>query len=303
MATKRWTAFRAGLPERRAERRQPDGRARGRVGEGLVEPGHEDGVACVLGDPHAVQERQRGEVEVARAPAEQRRVEREDDGRAAARLRATDERADQVVVGAPVELEPARRPGPDGVHRGGRRLHRHARLARKHERDAECGGRPRHGEVRLRVRHLQHADGRQQQRRRQVEAEQRSREVARVGAAQDAGDDAMSVECRAVGRHRPLLARAAGEVGPRLIGNRRARGLRQSPRVGGDDGPLAGDAGNEHGALAAWAGGLERRIGHGGAGQGPANVVPTRWSRCRRRRGASPGRRARAGGSPQRLAR
>ena len=103
-------------------------------------------VARVLRDPLAAQERQVGEVEVARAPAEHRRVERDHDRLAAARLGARDEALDEVVVGAPVELEPARRVAELArarLHRARRLVgedHRHALGARRR---ARRRGRPR----------------------------------------------------------------------------------------------------------------------------------------------------------------
>ena len=89
-------------------------RRRARLGRLLVpviaflEQTAENRVAGVLGDSHPAQERQPGEVEVARAPAEQGRVEGDHDRLAPAALGPGDEALDELVAGRPVELEPAR---------------------------------------------------------------------------------------------------------------------------------------------------------------------------------------------------
>ena len=59
--------------------------------------------------PDRLQERQVGALQVARAPGQQRRVERDDDRPVARRLGAADEARGQLVVLGPVELVPARR--------------------------------------------------------------------------------------------------------------------------------------------------------------------------------------------------
>ena len=75
----------------------------------LVEMRPEDRVAEELREPLAVQEREVAEPQVARAPAEDQRVERDDDRAVPGRPRAVDEAARDLAVAEPVELEPAGR--------------------------------------------------------------------------------------------------------------------------------------------------------------------------------------------------
>ncbi len=114
----------------------------------------EDGVRRVLGDALAAGERQVPEVEVAWTPAEVCRVERDDEGVAAARLGPRDEALDEVVVAAPVELVPV----PRATQGAGDLLHRHRGLGAEDLGDALLAGAPRDGEVGLVVCHRQHAD-------------------------------------------------------------------------------------------------------------------------------------------------
>ena len=96
-------------------------------------------VGQVLRDPLGARERQRPEVEVLRAPAEHRRVERDHDRLAPDRRGARQEGVDQLLVGAPVQLEPARRV----AHHRRAVLHRRRRLVGEHVRQPERRRRPR----------------------------------------------------------------------------------------------------------------------------------------------------------------
>ena len=176
-------------------------------------------VGQILRQPLPFQERQRGLVEVARAPAEQRRVERHHDRPAAAGFRARHQRAHETVVARPVELEPARcRP-----HRGRRLLHRHRRLVRKDVADPFGGRRARHREIGLGMHHLQHADRREQHRCHVSSAEQLDREVAHRDVVEHARHETVPVEGGAVGAHRRLHPRPADDVGRGLRAHRGRR--------------------------------------------------------------------------------
>ena len=157
----------------------------------------EDRVARVLRDPLAAQERQVGDVQVARAPAEHRRVERDHDRLAAAALGALDEAGDEVVVGGPVELEPARRV----AELARARLHRARGLVGEDHRHALGARRARDRQVGVVVDHLQHADRAQQERRVQLAAEQLDARVALGDVAQHPRHDPPAVEALAVGAH------------------------------------------------------------------------------------------------------
>ena len=96
------------LHERAQRLRRGLRRRRLAVGRALRHQAAEHRVARVLRDALPAQEGEEGGLEVARAPADDRRVERQHDRLAAARLGARDEALDEVVRRAPVELEPAR---------------------------------------------------------------------------------------------------------------------------------------------------------------------------------------------------
>ena len=254
---------------------RPAGRRRGR----LVEQPLEDGIARVLGDPLAAQEREVGEVEVARAPAQHRGVEREDDRLAPAGLGAPDEALDQLVRGAPVELEPARRV----AHRRRALLHRNRGLAREDHRHALGSGGARSEEVAAVARQLEHADRRQQERRRERAAEQLDAHVARRDVAEHARDDAPLVERLPVRPHRVLVAGAAGQIGEGLG---RAGPCGHAPRA-------------QPGRWALRAAGRGRRSGiPPPAALGPCRVGPARAHHSERARQAT-----RRSGMPARAAR
>ncbi len=113
----------------RKRRESPNGARRGsrprlgrrtRRGDALLDEAREDRIARVLRDALATHERQAADVQVGSAPAEHLRVERDHDRSRADRLRAADEALDELIVGAPVQLEPAR----SVAERIGDRLHR-----------------------------------------------------------------------------------------------------------------------------------------------------------------------------------
>ena len=135
----------------------------------------EDRVAEELAAAFALDERQVGVPQVARAPAERQRVERDDDRAVPGRLGALDEaRADLAVVD-PVELEPARRAGLGDL------LDRVRRRAREQQRDA--GGRRRPCATPTSascVRDREHADRREQERRRRAAVPSTSTEMSRA---------------------------------------------------------------------------------------------------------------------------
>ena len=157
--------IRASLAEQGSDRRECDpARCRCLLPQRLLERFDEHRVARVLGDPLSAEERQVREIEVANAPAEHRRVEREDDRTAPAPLSPRDEARDELVRRAPVELEPAR----CVAHGTCCFLHRARGLVREDERDALRGGCARYGDVRLAVRHLEDADRTEDERARQL---------------------------------------------------------------------------------------------------------------------------------------
>ena len=171
-------------------------------------------VARVLRDPLAAQERQVGEVEVARAPAEHRRVEREHDRLAAARLGALDEARDEVVLGRPVELEPARRV----AELARARLHRARRLVGEDHRHAARRA-PR---------------GRPPRRPRRRPS--RARRPGTAGTASPAGGRTARRPCRARRRRAASAARSASGRSPRgwrarWRRCRRRRRCRRTPRT------------------------------------------------------------------------
>ena len=192
----------------------------------------EDRVARVLRDAHAARERQVGEVEVARAPAEQVGVERHDDRFAAGCLGPAQQRGVEVVGGRPVELEQPRS-GRRGI---AHLLHRDGCLIRERVRDAEgCRG-PRHGEVGVGVGDLHDAERREQERRRAARAEEVDRQVARRDVAQRPRPHLPAIERGAVGGDRALGARSARDVGERLGAQRLAGGRFEGVGVDGHAG-------------------------------------------------------------------
>ena len=218
---------------RRAAAAAPAVAGRGRGA--LLDQPPEHRVGGVLRDALAERERQVAQVEVARPPAQHRRVEGDHERVAAGRLRPADQALDQLVGRRPVQLEPARRV----AHRRGALLHRHRRLVGEDHRHARGDA-----AARATARSASSCtsssapDRREQQRGGQPSSEQLDRGVAAADVAQHPGDDGPPVERRPVGPLRDLVARAAGHVGvgarvqrllrPRLQrphGRRHARGV------------------------------------------------------------------------------
>ena len=133
----------------------PSARGRG-TGQRLGELAHEDGIAGVLRDALADHEREVRLVEVSRAPTEHRGIQRDNERFASARLGAAHEAFDELVVLAPVQLEPSR----CVTHRGRASFHRHGCLIREDHRKPARGSGTRDRRIRLRVHQFEHADGR-----------------------------------------------------------------------------------------------------------------------------------------------
>ena len=151
-------------------------------------------VGGVLRDPLAERERQVPEVQVARPPAEHRRVQRDDDGSQPAasarpsRLSTSSSDVDQYSC----------------IHRGASPiaaavLHRHRRLVGEDHRHADRRRGPGDRQVGLRVHQLQGADRPEQQRRRQPSSEQLDGGVPRLTSRSTRGTTA----------HRSNAARSA----------------------------------------------------------------------------------------------
>ena len=158
-------------------------------------------VGRVLRDALAQRERQVPEVEVARAPAEHRGVERDHERVAAGGLGPPDQALDELVRRRPVQLEPAR-----GVaHRGGALLHRHRRLVGEDHRHAHRRRRAGHGEVGLVVHQLEGA------------------RPGRAAAGRAAGG-------RTARPRSPGCSRRAAPAAPRPTGRRRPGWPAASPR-------------------------------------------------------------------------
>jgi hypothetical protein len=201
------------------------------------EPG-EHRVRGVLGDPQPAAERQVPEVEVARAPAEHRRVQGDDDRVAPAALRAVQEAVDEVVRGRPVELEPARRRASG---RGDRLQWRPGLVAHDH-RHPRRGGPAGDREVGVAAHQVERADRGQQQRRRETSAEEVDGEVALGRAAQHPRHDLVAGVRRPVGAHRRLGAGPAADVGVGGAAHRPPTAAFPFRRGRGDAGAAAGDA-------------------------------------------------------------
>ncbi len=179
---------------------------------GLLEVVAEDRVLEEVGDPHALQEREPGLLQVARLPAGDEGVDGDDDRAVPGRLGPPDEALDVAALGGPVELEPARRV-PSGL---GDLLEREVRCGAGDHRHAEAGRRARRRQLAVLVDDLLHADRRQQQRRRHLGPENGGREVAFGDVAQHSRDEAMPREGGAVGVHRLLGPGAGEDVGGRV---------------------------------------------------------------------------------------
>ena len=195
------TGMRASHVEQGADRRKRWLRAtRHRLRERFPGEPLKDGITRILLDALAAQKWKVRRIEIARAPPEQRGIERHDERGAAAGFRAREETSDQFIGATPIELKPARRISHD--RRGA--LHRLRRLVRKNHRQPARGGRGGHGDIGLRVR--------QQERRRQALAEELDARIARGDVAQHAWDNLPAIKRAAVRVHGPLQAGPAGEI-------------------------------------------------------------------------------------------
>jgi len=249
----------ADLDEHLQCREVPAGLGGSRAGGRLRQQPREHRVARVLGDPHAAQERQPAEVEVAGAPPEHRRVERHRDRLAPARLGAAREALHELLARAPVELEPARRVAEDL----GDLLHRHRGLVRVDHRHAEVAHGARHRPLGLAMGHLENADGSDQERRRERPPQHLDARVALRHVAQHARDDPPPVEGGPVGAHGRARPGAAGDVRERLGRHGLARSLLELRGVGGHPRPIAAHAPGVDGCLlleAAHGTGFYRRL-------------------------------------------
>ncbi len=244
--------------EQRADGRRGDPDLRGGSDAAVGTPGDpgvdespEHRVARVLRDAHAPDEGQVGAVEVARAPAELLRVERDLEGVHADRLGACDQALDEFVVGTPVQLVPERATaalGRDALHGNGG-------LGGEHGRDAEARGRASDRQVGVVVDEFEHADRRSQQGSGVAVTEQLDAEVAIPDVAQHAGHDPPVVERAGIRLGGGLQPRGAVNVGPGLGAHRafgfRHQGIpahRDARLASGDTGPVDRGLGRASGA-------------------------------------------------------
>ena len=200
----------------------------------------EHGIARVLRDPHAAQEGQVADVEVAGAPAEQRGVERDHDRLAAARLgaRARSSRRGRPTcssrAGTSAGRRRARRPrAPSGRTPGSRTPSARPALAaaRAMARSAS------------RVRHLERRRSAPGGTARRGAARTARRDVSRArDVAQHARHDPPTREGVAVRAHRGPGPRAAGDVGERLRTHDLLGGGLEAGEVGGDARPAPEDS-------------------------------------------------------------
>jgi hypothetical protein len=186
---------------------------------GLLQSRPEDRVLEVVGDAHAVEERQPGLLQVARLPAGDEGVDGEHDRAVARRLGAADEARRELAVVRPVELEPARRPAAGR----GDLLQGEVRVGAGDQRHADGRRGARRRQLAVLVDDLLHADRGEQQRRRHRRAEQLQREVARGDVAQHPRHDPAPLEGGPVGVHRVLGAGAGEDVVRRPLVHRLVR--------------------------------------------------------------------------------
>ncbi len=184
-------------------------------------------IARVLRDAHSPGERQVREVEIARAPAEQVRVERDDDGFAAGCLGPPQQRGVELVGRRPVELEQPRAAGRGIPHL----LHGNGCLVAQRVGHTQRRRGPRHGEVGLGVGHLHDPERREQQGCRARRGRGSRSDRSRVGdIAQRSRPDLPATELRAVGGHGALGPGAARDVRERLGAERLAGGASRARR-------------------------------------------------------------------------
>ncbi len=132
-----------------------------------------------------------------------------------------DQALDQLVGGAPVELEPAQAV----AHRLGADLHRHRRLVGEDHRHALGRGGAGRRRVGVAVRHLEHADGGEHQRAGDAPPEQLDARVPAGDVAQHARHDPPALERVGVRALGGLVAGSGRDVRERLRGHRALGGL------------------------------------------------------------------------------
>ena len=199
----------------------------------------EDRVCQILLDPDPLEEGEVGLLQVARLPADDRVVDREDDGGVPARLGAANEALGELAVGGPVELVPAGRLGAAGL---GHVLHRGRGRGGDDQRQAQRRGGARGRELALFVEDLLDADRRQQHRGGHRGSGHLRREVAGRDVAHHAGDGAPRPERLQVRAHRVLGPGAAPDVGDRAL----LEGLLGGALELGPGDRLLGALGGEH---------------------------------------------------------
>ena len=170
-------------------------------------------VRGVLRYPDAAGERQRTEVEVPRPPAEGGGVEGDHQRAGVDRLGPGDEAVDQLLVAAPVQLEPA----GAVLHRRGRGLHGRGALRGEDVRQSASRGGPADHDVGVATDESGGADRGHQDGRGERLPEHRGGDVAPGGVAEHARHQSPAVECLAVGGHRLPRAGASVDVGPGLL--------------------------------------------------------------------------------------
>ena len=188
-----------------AERRHQRGGDEVLLGRRL-EPGEERLVGEELPKSFSLEERQVAVPEVARPPAERQGVDCQHDRAVPGGLDAPDETLRELGIAPPVELEPARWVDRRNV------LERRRGRAGEDERDA---GGPRGGCYRplgVGMDDREDSDGREEERRRRVEAQHVDGEVALGRAGEHARPERSSPEGVDVGPHRLLRARPARHV-------------------------------------------------------------------------------------------
>ncbi len=174
----------------------------------LFQPAPEDRVREELRAALAGHEREVCLAQVTVAPAEDQRVECDDERPVACRLGPLHDAGHDVAIVDPVELEPPRRV----AHRLGDLLDRVRGSAREHHRNAGRRGGTCDGELAVRVRDRQHADRREQERRRRACSQHLHGDIALAVSGQHPGTEPPALERFQVGPHRRLRAGPARDV-------------------------------------------------------------------------------------------
>ncbi len=185
----------------------------------LLERSAEHGIAEVVGHALAFQERQIRVAQIARAPAEQPRVERDHDRLVAGVARTRHEARRQIPIPRPVQLIPA----AGRAHRLGDVLDRMRGGRAEDRREAVRGRRARHRQLAFGMHDRLHAHGREQHGRGHRGAEHGRAEIPDGDVAQHPRHDLPALERAQVGGHRQLGAGAAGDVAEGLGGQALAR--------------------------------------------------------------------------------